>query len=390
MTIDEGSQLQGYLVIDSTVNGSSCGGVRMATDLSPGLLAKLARVMTLKYGFVGLPVGGAKAGIIGDPEMPQERKREILQNFGRALRPFLQTRSYLPGGDLGVSDDDIGLMSNSIGLKVPPRHLTWKLSGFYTGITVFAVATAAARHIGLDLTQAKVAIEGFGSVGTSAAQAFWEHGIRVVAVSTSQGAVYDREGLDVEELVKLYHRVGSQAVNLFPRGEHIDKRLLPELDVDIFCPCAQHHSIDRDNVSKVPARIISPGANLPITGEAEQTLFQRGVLCIPDFVANCGGVLGISIKRTGLKEGYIRSFLEQKIGGQAVAIVEAAEKDNILPRIYAEGIAEARFLRVKAAAEKRTITGKAFNLALRLYRSGVIPYWLVTPIAPRYFKTRFR
>ena len=390
VTVDEAANLQGYLVIDSTVNGRCFGGVRMASDLSPDLLTEVARAMTLKFGFVGLPVGGAKAGIAADPEMPQDRKQQLLKSFGQALKPFLQTRSYIPGSDLGTTDDDISFMLTSIGLKVQPRSLSFKLSGFYTGITVFTAAISAAQHLGLDLNRASVAIEGFGSVGTSTAQAFWKNGIRVVAISTSRGAIYDEKGLDVGELFKLYHRVGSQVVNEFARGEKIDKSRLAELDVDIFCPCAQSYSINSDNANRVLARIISPGANVPLTAEAEQILFDKGILIVPYFVANCGGVLGSSMKRTGLKEDYIRRFLEQKIGEQVTKVIESAEGEKVIPRVYAERIAEERFLRTKALAEKRSITARAFNFALELYRKGIIPYQVVTPIASGYFEKKFR
>jgi len=388
--IDEELSLKGYLAIDSTINGCCCGGLRMASDLSPTTLAEVARVKTLKYGFLGLPLGGAKAGITADPEMPTEKKRELLKNFGQALRPLLQTRSYVPGGDIGTSEDDIRFMLTANGLKVLPRSLIFQLSGFYTGITVFAAAIRAAQHIGLDLSRASVAIEGFGSVGSSTAQAFWKRGIKVVAISTSQGAIYNEEGLDVGELIKLYHKAGSQVVNEFARGEKIDKSRLAELDVDIFSPCAQPYSINSDNASRVAARIICPGTNAPVTPEAELILFQRRILSIPDFVANCGGVLGSSMKRTGLSENFILNFMEQKIGQKVTEVIEAAEKENIIPRVYAERIAEERFLRVKEAAEKRNITSKAFNLALKLYRKGIIPYQLVTPFAPWYFERRLR
>ena len=98
-----------------------------------------------------------------------------------------------------------------------------------SSITVFAAAVSVADQIGLDLNQARVAIEGFGHVGLSAAQMFWERNIRVVAVSTSQGAVYDESGLNIDELIKLSHKVGSPVFNVFSRGERIDKKHLPEL-----------------------------------------------------------------------------------------------------------------------------------------------------------------
>ena len=389
INISEEPNLKGYLAIDSTVNGRSYGGVRMAPDLSSDLMAQVARVMTLKYGFVGLPVGGAKAGIVADPEMPRNRKRELLKNFGQALKPFLKTRSYVPSGDLGTTDDDISFMLNSIGLKPEPRSLTYALSGFYTGITVFTAAVAAAKHISLDLKRASVAIEGFGSVGTSAARMFWERGIRVVAISTSQGAIYDEAGLDIGKLIRLRERVGNQVVNLFDGGEKIDKSQLAKMDVDIFSPCAQSYSITPGNVRRVLAKIISPGANVPVTSDAEPVLFRRRILLIPDFVANCGGVLGSSMKRTGLKEDYIRSFLEHSIGEQVAKVIKAAEREKLTPRVYAQRIAEERFLRVRAAAEKKSIAAKTFNFALELYRRGVIPCQVVTPVASRYFDRRF-
>jgi glutamate dehydrogenase (NAD(P)+) len=382
--------MRGYLAIDSTVNGQSHGGVRMAPDLSPELMTQLARVMTLKYGFCGLPVGGAKAGIIADPEMPPNKKRELLKKFGQALKPFLKTRSYIPGEDLGTSADDISFMLKSIGLKVQRRDLSWKTSGFYTGITVFTAAASATRHINLDLNRASVAIEGFGSVGSSAARLFWERGSRVVAISTSQGAIYDKGGLDIGELIRLREQAGSQVVNLSDQGEQIDKSRLAELDVDIFSPCAQSYSITTENASRVATRIISPGANAPITPEAEPVLFHRKIMVIPDFAANCGGVLGTSMKRAGLKEDYIQRFLENKIGEQVTGIIEAAEREKVNPRLYAQRIAEERFRKAKASTEGKNFTAKAFSFALKLYQKGLIPYQVVTPVASRYFEKRFK
>jgi glutamate dehydrogenase (NAD(P)+) len=381
--------LKGYLAIDSTVNGHSHGGLRMSTDLSPELMTRIARVMTLKYGFCGLPVGGAKAGIVADPEMPLDRKRQLLKSFGQAIEPFLKSRRYIPAEDLGTSSDDIKFMLNSIGFKAQPRGLTFALSGFYTGITVFAAAAAAARHIGLDLNGASVAIEGFGSVGSAAARLFRERGMRVVAISTSQGAIYDKVGLDIGELIRLHQQSGGQVVNLFDQAKKIDRSRLVELEVDIFSPCAQSYSITSDNARRVAARIISPGANAPITDEAEPALAQKKILVIPDFVANCGGVLGASMKRAGLKEDYIQHFLEQKIGQQVTGIIEAAEQEGVPLETYARRIAEERFLRANASTEGKNIATRAFGFALELYRKGVIPYQVVTPVASRYFERRF-
>lgn len=388
LAIDEESSLKGYLAIDSTVNGCCCGGLRIAADLSPTTLAETARVMTLKYGFLGLPVGGAKAGIVADPEMPIEKKRELLKSFGLALRPLLQTKNYIPAGDLGTTDDDIRFMFTDNGLKVPPRSLPFQLSGFYTGLTVFTAALIAAQHIGLDPSNPSIAIEGFGNVGSSVAEAFWKKGMRVVAISTSQGAIYAKNGLDIGKLIKLRSQVGSGLVKFYPGAKQIHKEELLELEVDLLCPCANSYSITADNAGRVSARIISPGANAPTTAEAEQILFEKGVLSIPDFVANCGGVLGASMKRTGLKDDFIRHFIDQKFRQRVAELIQAAEKKGVMPREYAQEIAEKRFMKAKERAEKKNFTSRAFNFTLELYRKGIIPHHFVTPFAPRYFERR--
>lgn len=385
--VDEESRLQGYLAIDSMINGRCYGGFRMAPDLLPAILPELARVMTLKHGFLGLPLGGAKAAIVANPEVPLKEKRQLLKAFGKALMPFLKTRSYVPGGDLGISDDDIRFMLTSNRLKVQSRSLT-KRSGFYTGLTVFSAVTRAAQHIGLDLNQASVAIEGFGAVGGSAAQVFWEKGLRVVAISTNQGAIYAQEGLDVGELVKLRNQVGNRVVKVYRRADQIEKEQLLELEVDFLCPCASPHSVTVDNASRVAAKIIVPGANAPITADAEQILFQRGILSIPDFVANCGGALGVSMEVAGLGEDFVRHFIDQRFGQRVTEVIEAAEKKGVIPRDYAQRIAEEKFLQVKESSEKGSIVNKAFDFALGLYGKGVIPHQLVRLLSPRYFERR--
>ena len=385
----DATKITGYLAIDALVNGRCYGGLRIASDISTDSLIQAARTMSLKYAFVGLPFGGAKAGIVADPEMPLKDKRELLRSFGNAIRPILQTRTYTPGNDLGVTDDDLKFMLSSNGIRSLPRSLGQD-TGFYAGLTVFTAAAIAADHIGLDLNHASVAIEGFGGVGGSAAAAFWRKGSKVVAVSTSRGAIYDKRGLNIGELLNLSRQTGSDVVNQFPKAERIDKSELAALKVDIFCPCAQSHSITRSNAAHVSARIISPGANAHTTADAEQILFKKRILSLPDFVANCGGVMAASMIRSGLNDDFVNHFVEHKFGQKVSDIIKAAEKKNIPVKEYAEKITEDKFLRLKEAAEKKSISSKAFNFALEMYRNGIIPYQLLTPIAPRYFEEKFK
>jgi len=146
----------------------------------------------------------------------------------------------------------------------------------------------------------------------------------VAAISTHEGALHASEGLPVEDLVERYRRVGSAVVQDSPWGEKIQRNELLTLDVDVLSPCARHHSISAQNAGQVSARVISAGANIPTTAEAEEILFQRGILCLPDFVSNCGGVFGGSMAYTGLSPGLIRNFITQRIGKRISWIIQGA------------------------------------------------------------------
>lgn len=388
VTLGGETALRGYLAIDATVNGRSYGGVSMVRELSPDTIARVARTKTLKYGLLGLPVGGAKAGICADPyNMSVEGKRKTLQEFGAAIKPYLKTRSFVPTQDIGTTNEDIRHMFTANGIKVMPRSLVEAPNT--TGITVYAAGINAASHLGLDVTRLSVAVEGFGSVGSAAALAFWKGGASVVAISTVRGAIYNDEGLDVGELAQLRESMGDNVVETYPRGERIQKERLAALDVDIFSPCAEPDTITTDNASFVAAKIICPGANCPTTPEAERILFERGVLSVPDFMANCGGVLGASMQRAGIKKKYVEKYIVELIGKQTAEVLAAAKRENMLPRLFAERIAEKRFEKAKVEAESSSILGQAFRIGLELYRKGIIPYQLVAPFAPWYFRRKF-
>ncbi len=384
--IDGGKNIQGYLAIDSTINGRSYGGLRIAPDITPATLAELARVMTLKHSFLGLPLGGAKAAIVADPEAPLEEKRRLLKAFGGALEPFLKTRSYVPNTDMGTTGDDITYLLNPNSRPSEQRRL--RGVGFFTGLTVLTSAIRAAKHIGLDTTGASVAVEGFGKIGSSVARAFWEKGFRVVAISTGQGAIYSEKGLDIDELCKLYDQLGSGVVKAYRRADQMEKSGLLELEVDFLSPCANSYSINSDNASRIRARIISPGANAPTTPEAEQILFEKGIVSLPDFIANCGVAMGAAMMLAGLSVGYIAGFIEERFGDRVSEVIEAADKEHMIPRVYAEKIAMERFWKIKERTERGGFVSRGFDFALGLYRKGLIPRQLVRLLSPGYFERR--
>ena len=381
--------LLGYIVIDSAINGHSCGGLKMLPDVSIPELQGLARVMTLKFTFLGMSEGGAKAGIIADPSMPREEKLALLRTFAEIASPILKTRTYVPASDMGTNNEEIRYMLESTGLKVPQSKVQRKEEGgFYVGFSVFAGVRAAAKHINLDLSQSTLAIEGFGKVGSSVAKVFWQRGTKVVAISTVKGAIYDPDGLDVDKLIQIKNEVGEDVVNVYGKGEIIEKSELLTLDADILSPCARHHSINLNNVEKIKAKIISAGANIPVTREAEQVLWRKRKLYLPDFVTNCGGVLGSNMENAGLISQFIENFIIQEIGDKISEIIEASKKNNISPVELAEKEAEKKLARIKTRSKEKTIKNRLFDIALKVYKKNLIPKRFAKFYAPRHFRAR--
>jgi len=380
------SNTLGYVAIDSTIGGRSCGGLRMLPDIDEAEIRALARTMTLKYGFLGLPQGGAKAGVIGNPEAPEAERLKRLAEFGHAIADLLRTRAYIPNADMGTQNNDIRYMLNAVGIHVGRCELQNNSSGYYTACSVLAGVLQSSRHIGLDLSRCTVAIEGFGNVGRPLASLLSNADIKVVAISTSQGALYDPSGLEVDWLVRLADEAGSRVVEVYREAEFIDREALLELPVDILCPCARWNSIHSGNATRISAHIICPGANNPVTPEAESTLFKRGVLCLPDFVTNCGGVLGGTMEFASVSREKITAFIDRHIGARIAWLLKEAEAKCVLPREVAVPLALQRFQQVRQGAHHPTPIGRLFKAGLELYRRGWIPGPLVGTLSQYYFK----
>ncbi len=385
-TAAHNSNTLGYVAIDSTIGGRSCGGLRMLPDIDEAEIQALARTMTLKYGFLGLPQGGAKAGVIGNPEAPRAERLERLVEFGFAIKSLLHTKVYIPTSDMGTQIEDIRYMLNTIGMRIGPRDLQNDSSGYYTALSVLAGVIQSARHMGLDLFQCTAAIEGFGNVGRPLANLLDSAGIKVVAISTSQGGLYNPRGLEVDRLIRLAKEAGSQVVEIYREGQFIEHEALLELPVDILCPCARWNSIHSGNVARISARIICPGANNPVAPDAERALFERGALCLPDFVTNCGGVLGGTMEFASINPKRTAAFIERHIGEHIFWLLKEAKAKCVLSRDVATPLALHRFEKVAQSAAHPTPLSRLFNVGLELYRRGWIPGSLVSALSPLYFK----
>ena len=380
--------VHGYLAIDSLVGGAAHGGLRIADDVSADLLQEAATTMTLKYGFAHLPVGGAKAGIVAPLEIDAEARKALLTSFGIALRPYLQQGVYVPGEDMGSSEADIEVLMRAAGLKPLPRSLMYSTSGYFTGVGVCATALATAAHLGINPTDLRVVVEGLGAVGSSAVAAFHSHGVRVLAVSTSRGAVFNPEGLDIPLLLQMRQEDGNDVVNRDGLGEPIAPVDVASIDCEAFIPCAIMHSIDMRRVRLFRARMLVPGANVPCTTEAERVLTQRGVVVVPDFAANCGGVLGSSIVRAGLPQREVATIVARRQEKEISALLEESRRRNTAVRTVATELSRERFDRARRAYERPGLTGRVFRVGVALHRRGLVPRRMLAPVARWYFVRR--
>jgi glutamate dehydrogenase (NAD(P)+) len=336
---DPPSGTSAIVVVDNTACGPAIGGLRMANDVTVDEVARLARAMTLKNALARLPHGGGKAGIIADPQMLQRDKEAVIRWFAQAIRDL---HSYIPGPDMGTDErcmawihDEIG---RSVGLPAPLGGIPLDQLGA-TGYGLAVAAEAAAAAGLLELHGARVAIQGFGAVGTHTAHFLAERGARIVAVSDRRGATGDPTGLPVDDLIA-WTRGGGQLAD-FAAGTPLDRDSVIGTDCDVLVPAARPDVISEANAHDVKAKLVLEGANIPVTTEAEATLHDRGVLCLPDWVVNAGGVICASAEYAG--EGRARAFdlIAQTVRENTAAVIERSRTRSALPRLVAEELAAA-------------------------------------------------
>jgi glutamate dehydrogenase (NAD(P)+) len=294
---DPVSGMRGVLVIDNSVLGPTGGGARMAPDITGEEIARLARSMTYKFGIFGFPRGGCKSGICADASAPVEARRAITRAFGHAVRPFLVENHAAIGPDMGVTVRDVDDVYDGAGVTrlrsgLFAREIDGDPTAYHlTGHGVIGAAKAVSSLAGLSMRDARVAVEGFGQVGTGCARRVQREGAKLVAISTILGAIYDERGLDVSRLLELRRRHGDRCVLEYTGAAQIDRSEIYYLPVDVLVPGARPDVITEENASRIQARLISSGGNIAVTESAQEILFQRGVVVVPDFISNAGAAI---------------------------------------------------------------------------------------------------
>lgn len=332
--------LKAALVVDNVACGPSIGGLRMAPDVTLEECARLARAMTMKNAAAGLAHGGGKSVLWGDPRMAPNRKEALIRAFAHALR---NETDYIIGPDMGTDETCMAWVKDEIGRAV---GLPAALGGLpldelgATGWGLLAAAEAAAPHAGIALKGARVAVQGFGAVGRHAARFLAGCGAKLVAVSDTTATIADAKGLDVEALARLKEQ--GRALRDCPGGEKLGVNAVIEADCDIWIPAARPDVVRGDNADRLRAKLVLQGANIPFTAEAESLLSARGVLIVPDFIANAGGVICAAMEYAGATRAAAFDAIAEKVRANTQKVLEAAKAQRVLPRRAAEDLAAER------------------------------------------------
>jgi glutamate dehydrogenase (NAD(P)+) len=335
--------LRAILVVDNVARGPSIGGVRMAEDVSVEECVRLARAMTFKNAAADLPHGGGKAVLFGDPKMDKDRKETLIRGLAKALR---NEDDYIFAPDMGTDEECMAWVRDEIGRVVALPRDIGGIPLDEIGATGWGLLNATDVALALSdfpLDGARVVVQGFGAVGRHAARFLTERGARLVGAADSRGAIHNPNGLDVAELGRIKDEGGSVADHV--DGEARDRDAVVGLPCDIWIPAARPDVVNEANVDQLQARLVVEGANIPFTPGAERILHERGVLVVPDFIANAGGVICAAMEWRGATETAALQAIQEKVRRNTRTVLEDAKARRIPPRQAAVDMAEARVRR---------------------------------------------
>jgi glutamate dehydrogenase (NAD(P)+) len=336
---DEDLGLDAVVVIDHELFPMSAGGTRMVPDVTVEEVARLARAMTWKFAVAGVPYAGAKAGLRFAGGDRVALLAAYLERVAE-LRDF-----FLTGPDMGTAPEDFLPLAPQDGS--PPMwartHEGMGMDDLAVGHGIKGAAEAALARLGRPLAGASVAIEGFGKAGAGTARACARAGARIVAVSTIGGALVDPDGLDADELVALRDAYGDALVHHGPVPARPREELF-DVECDVLVPGARPDVITRESAADLRCAAVVPVANIPYAPGAVEALHERGILALPDFVTNAGGVHLYEAPECKGDPAACLEAVERLVGQTTDRVLEAAEHDGVTPTDAALAIAR-EFLR---------------------------------------------
>lgn len=362
---DAKTGMKGFLVIDNTARGPGKGGIRMTPTITAEEVFRLARTMTWKNALADIPFGGAKGGIISPPENKPELKKEYIQSYARALKPFIPKR-YIAGPDVNTGEREMEWFVEATGnwrsATGKPANLCMELFGkpgercgipHEFGSTGFGVAQAtaiAAKKAGIDIKGATVAIHGFGNVGTFTFEFLTEMGAKIIALADRHTALHAPKGFDPKAIAALIK--SKKHLAEYKNAERISAEAFWKVPVDILIPASVTDVINESNYRGIKAKIIVEAGNIPMREAIEEKLAKQGILIVPDFLANAGGVISSYAEYRGYNPKQMFEMVKRKIASAATLVLQKSIKSGASPREVGLGIAKERVMK---AMKKRHV-----------------------------------
>ncbi|MBT4576747.1 Glu/Leu/Phe/Val dehydrogenase [Candidatus Woesearchaeota archaeon] len=341
------SGMRGFVVIDSTALGPAKGGVRMTPTVTAHEVSRLARAMTWKNALADLPFGGGKGGIIGnDKDMSPEEKAEFVKAFAEGLK-VICPEHYVSAPDMNMAEPEMRIFAETIGDMKSCTGKPADMGGIphelgSTGFGVFHATKVAVEHLGMDLKDVTFAVEGFGNVGWFVSKFMTEAGAKLVAASDSRGVIFDENGLDFEKLASA--KKDKKTVTEYEGGKVLPGHDIKTVNADILITAAVPDLINAGDVDEMKYKLIVEGSNIPMIHEVEESFHKKGVLIVPDFVANSGGVISSYVEYTKGSVEDMWKMVEEKIIVNTKLVLDGAKEKGISPRKYGMDIAKERVL----------------------------------------------
>jgi len=335
----------GYRVQYNVTLGPAKGGIRYHPDVTLDEVTTLAAWMTWKCAVAQLPFGGGKGGVICDPSKMSKRELEALtRRYTAEIIDAIGPDKDVPAPDVNTNEQIMAWISDTYSMHVghsstsvvtgKPVEMGGSLGRREaTGRGAMIVAREAAKHLGFDLKDSRVAIQGFGNVGSIGAELMAEQGAKIVGVTDWKGGVTNPKGLDIPKLIA--HVREHKTVAGFAGGDPLGAKDVFKLDAEILVPAALEKQITAENVGDIKARLIVEGANGPTTPDAHKILHERGVFVVPDILANAGGVSVSYFEWVQDRHGYfwtekeVNERLEAKMCQAFNVVLETAQKYKV-------------------------------------------------------------
>lgn len=319
-------KLQSIVVIDNVTLGPALGGCRMAVDVTTQEVFRLARAMTLKNALSNLPHGGAKSAILADPKA--WNKEILIRQFAKSIN---QLTDYIPGPDMGTDETCMAYIHDEIGRAAGLPKYLGGIPLDELGMTGYGVAIAgdtASKMLDIPLKDARVIIQGFGNVGKAAGKFLVERGSKVIATCDSKGAIFNPNGIDISALTKFVKN--SPSVQGSKLGKIISNEEMLEIESDIFIPAARPDIYSEENEHLLKTKLVLEGANIPITHAAAKKMYDRGIVIVPDVIANAGGVICAASEYAKMSESQAFERVKKTI---------SANTEEVLRRVKVEKVA---------------------------------------------------